>query len=89
MAESTEKKEVNVKKYGFYAFTKDLSDGIGLIVFQEDSSTVEGVKLRIGGCEKFSMKRSKFEAILIYNLIEFVEILPKKAWKEYKTIYNK
>lgn len=89
MEESREKKKFEVRKYGFYACLKDLEKCLGLLVFHVDESIVEGVKFAPASVSKFSVKKTYFETLLVYGLIEFVEILPKKAWKEYKSVYNK
>jgi len=89
MKESSEKKKQEVKKYGFYACLKDLDKCLGLLVFHIDSDVVEGVKFAPSSVSKFSVTKTYFETLLIYDLIEFVEILPRTAWKEYKAVYNK
>jgi len=81
---------MEIKKYGFYAFTKNISEnGVGIIVFDSDSAEVSGVKLQIGKTDKIKIPRKKFESLLAYNILEFIQLLPKNIWKEYKKVYNK
>lgn len=88
MIEST-KKDIIIKKYGFYAYLKGLEKGVGFILFNEDDDVVEGVKLSIGKAEKAVFKRKVFEDLLAYDYLEYVELLPKSVWKEFKKIYEK
>ena len=88
MQESKEKKII-IKKHGFYAYLKGLEKGLGIIIFKEDDSVVEGVKIGIGKTEKVCFKKETFENLLSYDYLQFVEILPKKVWKEFKKIYEK
>lgn len=88
MQESNEK-QITIKKHGFYAYLKGLEKGLGIIVFQENQETVEGVKLGVGKTEKVIFKRNVFENLLAYDYLEFVELLPKKIWKEFKKVYEK
>lgn len=87
--QESNKKQITVKKYGFYAYLKGLEKGLGIIVFQENKETVEGVKLGVGKTEKVIFKRDVFENLLAYDYLEFVELLPKKIWKEFKKVYEK
>lgn len=87
MQRSTEK-TTTVKKYAFYAYLKGLEKGLGLIVFDENNQKVSGVKIGIGKSEKFSFDRKTFEDLLAYEYIEYVELLPKSVWKEFKKIYH-
>ncbi len=87
--QESNKKQTTIKKYGFYAYLKGLEKGLGIIIFEENNDTIEGVKLGIGKTEKVSFKRETFESLLIYDYLEFVELLPKKVWKEFKKIYEK
>lgn len=87
--QESNKKQITVKKYGFYAYLKGLEKGLGIIVFQENKETVEGVKLGVGKTEKVFFKRDVFENLLAYDYLEFVELLPKKIWKEFKKVYEK
>jgi hypothetical protein len=90
MEQSRENLQKKIKKYGFYAFTKDLNEnGIGLIIFEEDEKNIKGVRLRVGNSEKFEMTRTIFENLLVYEGIEYVELLPKTVWKEFYKIYKK
>lgn len=90
MEESTEKIKKKIKKYGYYAFTKNLTEnGLGLIVFDYTDENVSGIILRVGKSDYFNYKMLKFETMLVYNIIEYVELLPKTVWKEfYKTYKN-
>jgi len=81
-------KTSKIEKYGFYAYIKGLEKGLGLVVLGIDTD-VSGVKLHIGKIERFSMKKTEFERLLNYDIIEFVDIVPKFVWKEYKKTYDK
>jgi hypothetical protein len=90
MEQSRENLQKKIKKYGFYAFNKDLNEnGIGLIIFEEDEKNIKGIRLRVGNSEKFEMTRTIFENLLVYEGIEYVELLPKTVWKEFYKIYKK
>jgi hypothetical protein len=90
MEQSRENLQKKIKKYGFYAFNKDLNEnGIGLIIFEEDEKTIKGIRLKVGNSEKFEMSRTTFESLLIYNGIEYIELLPKTVWKEFYKNYKK
>lgn len=79
---------MQIRKYGIYAFVKDLEKNVAFIVFEETNDTVEGVVLKIGKTEKKSYKKENFKAFLSYKLLEFIEVLPKKVWKEYYKIFK-
>ncbi len=90
MEQSRENLEKKIKKYGFYAFGKDFAqNGMGLIIFELDDKTIKGIRLKIGNPEKFEMNRILFENLLVYETIEYVELLPKTVWKEFYKIYKK
>lgn len=84
MEQSREELQKKIKKYGFYAFNKNLSEnGVGLIIFEEDDKNVKGIRMKVGNSEKFEMTRTGFENYLVYDVISFVELLPKTVWKEF------
>lgn len=90
MEQSRENLQKKIKKYGFYAYNKDLNEnGLGLIIFEEDDKNIKGVRLRVGNSEKFEMTRLFFENLLVYEAIEYIELLPKTVWKEFYKIYKK
>lgn len=88
MSSTSNNKKFDIKIHGFYAYIKGLEKGLGLVVFSI-GDTVDGVKLGIGKTEKFTMKRDEFDALLAYDAIEFVEVLPKFVWKDLRKTYNK
>ena len=90
MEQSREELNKKIKKYGFYAFNKNFTEnGMGLIIFDEDDKSIKGVRMRLGHSEKFELSRLDFENYLVYELITFIELLPKTVWKEYYKIYKK
>lgn len=90
MEQSRENLDKKIKKYGFYAFSKDFTqNGMGLIIFEMDDKTIKGIRLKIGNPEKFEMNRILFENLLVYENIEYVELLPKSVWKEFYKVYKK
>lgn len=90
MEQSREELNKKIKKYGFYAFNKNFAEnGMGLIIFDEDDKSIKGVRMKLGNPEKIEMTRLNFENYLVYELITFVELLPKTVWKEYYKIYKK
>lgn len=90
MEQSSEKLKKQIKKYGFYVYTKNLSEnGLGIIIFEENDKIVSGLKLIVDGNEKFEMTRQSFESLIIYDIINFIELLPKTVWKSFYKIYKK
>lgn len=90
MEQSRENLDKKIKKYGFYAFDKDFAqNGMGLIIFEMDDKNIKGIRLKIGNPEKFEMNRILFENLLVYENIEYVELLPKSVWKEFYKVYKK
>jgi hypothetical protein len=90
MEQSNEKLKNQIKKYGFYVYTKNLAEyGLGLIIFEENNEIVSGIKLIVGGNEKFEMTRQSFESLIIYDVVNFIELLPKTVWKSFYKIYKK
>lgn len=88
MNESNTKKDLTIKRYGFYAYTKGLEHGLGLLVFDSSEEEVKGMKFHVGKVEKFSIPKQTFENLISYEFLEFIELLPKRVWKEYKKIYE-
>lgn len=90
MEQSRENLQIKIKKYGFYAFSKDFAkNGMGLIIFEMNDKDIKGIRLKIGNPEKFEMNRTLFENLLVYENIEYVETLPKTVWKDFYKIYKK
>lgn len=90
MEQSREELQKKIKKYGFYAFNKNLAEnGVGLIIFEETEKSIKGIRMRVGNSEKFEMTRLAFENYLVYEIITYVELLPKTVWKEFYKIYKK
>ena len=86
---SAKKKILEIRKYGFYAYIKGLDkQGLGVMVFDVDDQEVKGVTLKVGQTLKMSMTRAAFENLLAYEILEFVELLPKTVWKDFKKVYN-
>lgn len=79
---------MNVIKFGLYAITQKLEKGVALIVF-DVGEQISGVKLGVGKSEKFSLKRTDFENMVSHGLLEYIQLLPKTVWKQYKAVYNK
>jgi hypothetical protein len=90
MEQSTKKQTIaEIKKFGFYAYTKDLEkNGLGVIIFDISATEVLGIKMKVGAIEKYSAKKEAFNLALTFGILEFVQILPKMAWKPYKKIYE-
>jgi hypothetical protein len=44
--------------------------------------------MKVGAIEKYSAKKEAFNLALTFGILEFVQILPKMAWKPYKKIYE-
>lgn len=76
-----------IKKNGFYAYIKNLQDGLALIVLKNDD-LIEGVKLHVGKSERFSFTKEKFDSLLDFQIIEFVEILPRDVIKELQKVFK-
>jgi hypothetical protein len=91
MAKSTEKtkNEIHIVNHGFYAYTKNLTSGLGLLILDKTVKIISGIKINHNKLEKFSMTYKNFEALLAYNIIQYVETVPKDVWKEMEIVYDK
>lgn len=86
---STEKKNtLHIEEQGYYVYTKNLKEGLSLLIIEIDEKYIGGLKMLISGVEKFHMKKSYFETLLAYNILEYVEIVPKDVYKEMVTLYR-
>ncbi len=79
----------NIKNYSMFFYTKDLYiNGLSLLVMDIDEKQVSGVRIKTDSTEKFSMKRSEFEALIDADTIKFVEVVPKYVRTEFLKIFN-
>lgn len=79
----------NIKNYSMFCYTKDLYiNGLSLMIMNIDDKVVSGIRIKINSMEKFSMKRSEFEALIHADTIKFVEVVPKFVRSEYSKIFN-
>lgn len=87
---STEKKSnvLHIEERGYYVYTKNLKEGLGLLILQIDSKYIGGLKLKINGVEKFYIPKLDFESLLAYNVIEFTEKVPNDVYKEMMQLYR-
>lgn len=87
--QQSKEKNILIQKYGFYAYLRGLEKGLGIIVLDVNETEIKGIKIGVGKSEKISLKKNIFESLISYDYIEFVELLPKKVWKEFLKIYEK
>lgn len=80
---------LHIEIRGYYVYTKNLKDGLGLLIMEIDEKYIGGLKLMIGGAEKFYVKKEEFETLLAYNIIEYTETVPKDVYKEMSMLYTR
>ena len=82
-------KNIEIHKQTIYAYTKDLEkNGVAFVVVDLDEENVYGLRMMIGNPVRTSLPKITFENLLAYGLLERIEFIPKKEFKEFKKIYN-
>lgn len=79
---------LHIETGAYYVYTKNLKEGLGLLIMEIDKKYIGGLKLKIDGVEKFYLSKNDFETLLAYNLIEYAETVPKDVYKEMNLTYK-
>ena len=79
---------VCIEPRAFYAYTKNLSEGLGLLIVEKEGEVVFGLKMKPGKIQKFRSSVETIKSLMAYGVIEFTEKIPNDVWKEMNEIYK-
>lgn len=90
MKKASKKSEnvVCVEPRAYYAYVKNLKDGLGFLIIEKENDFVYGLKFKPGNIQKFRASVETIKGLLAYGVIEFTEQVPVEVWKEMSVVYK-
>jgi len=88
MSKGKKENVVHLENGAYYVYTKNLKEGLGLLIIEIDEKYIGGLKLMINNVEKFYIQKTTFETVVAYNTVEYTETIPKEVYKEMSDLYR-